>query len=245
MTTSCIDTGVDRAAAPACDRCVADQELIDAIRAGLRAAADPGRAPQMQAYMKSTMPYLGVRLPEVRRIVAAQLRTQPVLSATSAVQTATILWREAVYREERYAAAALIRTRQADPALLPLYQEMIVSGAWWDHVDEAASRIGDLLLAHPQTVRPILLAWSTDPDQWLRRASIICQVGHKARTDPELLRDVITPNTGDRDFFIRKAIGWALRDYGRTEPRWVREFVAERQTLLSPLSVREATKYIM
>jgi len=139
------------------------------------------------------------------------------------------------------------RTKEAGVHLdlLPLHKEMIVSGAWWDHVDEASHRIGDLLLAHPDVMRPIVLSWSTDPDKWLRRSSIICQVGHRDRTDAELLTEVIMPNIDDKDFFIRKGIGWALRDYARTAPQWVRDFVAARRGALSPLSVREATRHIM
>lgn len=222
-------------------------QLIDAIRAGLRAAADPVRAPRMQAYMKSDMPHLGVTMPAVRSVVTAQLRLQSDQSAAVLAASAAVLWREATYREERYAAAALIRTKQSgvDLALLPLHKEMIVGGAWWDHVDEASHRIGDLLLEYPASMRPIVRGWSRDPDKWLRRSSIICQVGHQTRTDPELLTEVITPNIADADFFIRKAIGWALRDYARTAPDWVRDFVAARRDLLSPLSVREATKHIM
>jgi 3-methyladenine DNA glycosylase AlkD len=224
-----------------------DQELIDGIRHGLRASADPIRAPKMQAYMKSAMPYLGVPLPGVRQIVRDALRVRPALTSNAVVGCATVLWRDAVYREERYAAAALVRVTKVatELDLLPLHQEMIVSGAWWDHVDEASHHVGDLLLAHPEAMRPVVLAWSVDPDKWLRRSSIICQVGHRGATDSALLSEVIAPNTDDRDFFIRKAIGWALRDYARTDPDWVRQFVGARRDELSPLSVREAMKHIL
>ena len=87
--------------------------------------------------------------------------------------------------------------------------------------------------------------WSTDPDRWLRRSSIICQLALKHRTDVALLTDVIEPNLADREFFIRKAIGWALRQYARTDPDWVRAFVAvSTRTPLSPLSRREAMKHL-
>jgi 3-methyladenine DNA glycosylase AlkD len=225
---------------------VADHELVDGIRAGLGEMADPGRAPQMQAYMKSDMPYLGVRVPIVRQIVAAQLRRHPPESSKSLGESASQLWRAAKHREERYAATALTRNKltRSDMSLLPLYQEMIVSGAWWDHVDEVSHRIGDLLLAHPGAMRPVVLAWSVDDDLWLRRAAIICQLGHRTSTDLVLLTEVITPNMSDKEFFIRKAIGWALRDYAWTDPGWVSEFVTSRRDVLSPLSIREATKNI-
>jgi 3-methyladenine DNA glycosylase AlkD len=90
----------------------------------------------------------------------------------------------------------------------------------------------------------VVRSWSVDPDLWLRRASIICQLGFKDRTDPELLSEVIIPNLSDREFFIRKGIGWALREYARTDPDWVRAFVSEHDAAISPLSRREALKHL-
>jgi 3-methyladenine DNA glycosylase AlkD len=90
----------------------------------------------------------------------------------------------------------------------------------------------------------LLLTWSTQPNRWLRRVSIIAQLGAKSRTDLELLTTVIDTNARDGDFFVRKAIGWALRDYARTDPDWVRQFVAGRAGELSNLSRREATKHL-
>lgn len=223
-----------------------DQVLIESVRAELRATADPARAPQMQAYMKSTMPYLGVPVPDVRRIVRAAAKVRPPATTDALATTAAALWRTASYREERYAATALLDVptarRLRTTALLPLYQEMITTGAWWDHVDELAHRVGELLVAYPAEVRPMVLAWARDADRWLRRASVICQVGLRTATDTELLSDAVVANLGDRDFFLRKAIGWALRDYARTEPDWVRAFVAAHE--LSPLARREALKHL-
>ncbi|HEU5266629.1 MAG TPA: DNA alkylation repair protein [Jatrophihabitans sp.] len=223
-----------------------DQVLVEAIRADLRAAADPGRAPQMQAYMKSAMPCLGVRVPDVRTLVRAAARQRPPASAAALRDTVRALWFAARYREERYAATALLDVPAARrlrvSRFIGLYAELIVSGAWWDHVDEIAHRAGELLLAFPADVRPAVRSWQRDPDLWLRRASIICQLGARGRTDVELLTESIAANRTDRDFFIRKAIGWALRDYARTDPDWVRGFVATRD--LSPMSRREALKHL-
>ncbi len=200
----------------------------------------------MQTYMKSDQPYLGVAVPAVRAIVEAAARDYPPASGDQLAATAEALWRGATHREHRYAATALTGLRLADGSmtLLPLYEEMIVTGAWWDHVDAVAPRLGQLLITHPAKMRPLLLAWSTAPDRWLRRASIIAQLGAKTRTDTDLLTTVIDANTADQDFFVRKAIGWALRDYARTEPQWVRQFVAARGDALSTLSRLEATKHL-
>jgi 3-methyladenine DNA glycosylase AlkD len=223
-----------------------DPALIAAVTEGLAAAADPARAPRMQAYMKSVMPFLGVPVPAVRSVVRDAAREHPPDSVAALAATAGALWRGATHREHRYAATALTGLRLADaaPALIPLYEEMVVTGAWWDHVDAVAPRLGRLLLARPADVRPLLLGWSTAPDRWLRRASIIAQLGAGARTDLDLLTAVIDANAGDAEFFVRKAIGWALRDYARTDPGWVARFVAARTGTLSGLSRREATRHL-
>ena len=220
--------------------------LVDTIAAQLRRAADPARAPQMQAYMKSSMPYLGVPMPATRLIAKRAIADHPPAVVANLVAPATDLWRTADYREERYAATELTGNRIAVGRLevLPLCIEMIVTGAWWDHVDGVSPRIGALLLAHPSEMLPLIRQWAVDPDRWLRRSSIICQLGFAGRTDLDLLTEVIVANLADREFFVRKAIGWALRQYARTDPAWVRAFVLAHEASLSPLSRREATKHL-
>jgi len=125
-----------------------------------------------------------------------------------------------------------------------LLRDWIVTGAWWDFTDEIASRrIGPLLRAHPAQLTPVLRAWATDEDRWLRRTAVISQLGSGAATDLRLLRDAIEANLRDPDFFLRKGIGWALRQHARVDPAWVREFVADHPEL-SPLSRREALKHL-
>lgn len=126
-----------------------------------------------------------------------------------------------------------------------MYEEMIVDGAWWDHVDAMAQHVGNLLRTHPGQMRPVMRAWSTDKDLWKRRVSIICQVSFKKDTDLDLLYANIEPNLPDRNFFIRKAIGWALRSYAWTDPDEVERYVAASEARLSGLSRREALKNIL
>lgn len=222
----------------------ADDILIAAVRDELRTSADPVRAAGMARYMRSAMPCLGVRMPQVRATVRAQARLRPPQSAAVLHESVLVLWRQAAYREERYAATELLNTAAArrlrEPQLIELCEELIVSGAWWDHVDEVSQRVGELLRQFPGDIRPIVASWESSPDRWLRRASIICQRSARDRTDLALLTDAIRANADDPDFFIRKAIGWALRSYAYTDPVWVRAFVAAHR--LSTLSVREATK---
>jgi 3-methyladenine DNA glycosylase AlkD len=221
-------------------------DLAGQIRADLRAAADPARAPRMQAYMKSSMPYLGVRLPATRLIAKRAIAAYPQSGVDDLADRATDLWRTAEYREERYAATELTGHRIAIGRLemLPVLTEMIVTGAWWDHVDGVSPRMGQLLLAHRTEMLPLIRHWAVDPDRWLRRSSIICQLGLAVRTDLDLLTEVIVANLADREFFVRKAIGWALRQYARTDPDWVQAFAATHEASLSPLSRREALKHL-
>jgi 3-methyladenine DNA glycosylase AlkD len=200
----------------------------------------------MQAYMKSATPYLGVRVPVMRALTRTEAKLRPFATTADLSDTVLGLWRAADYREERYAAIALLDTpaarRLREPALLETLRELILTGAWWDYVDELAHRVGDLLLGWPAEVCPALLTWAQSDDRWLRRASIICQLGARDRVDLELLTVAIESSIGESDFFLRKAIGWALRDYARTDPAWVRSFAGTHE--LSPLSRREALKHL-
>lgn len=224
------------------------QTLITAVRDELAAIGDARKAPEMQRYMKSELPFRGVPSPE-RTALTRRLFSAHVLTDEESWRAAVLtLWREATYREERYVAIALTGDRRyaawQTPALLPLYEELIVTGAWWDYVDELANRrLGPLLRRFPDELTPAMYAWATDADLWKRRTSIICQLSFKEETDTKLLTTAIEANLDDRDFFIRKGIGWALRQFARTEPGWVRAFVDSHPTL-SPLSVREAVKHL-
>ncbi len=226
----------------------ADERLVKAIRAGLAELADPAKAPAMQAYMKSAMPFRGVAKPERGALLKRVLAEHTLPDRVTFSATVLELWRTAEFREERYAAIDLsgyrAYRRWQDPDLVPVYEEMIVGGAWWDHVDELAiRRIGPILREFRPRMTPIMLAWARDDDLWRRRTAIICQVGAKEDTDTDLLTRAIEPAIGEAEFFLRKGIGWALRDYARTAPDWVRCFVDDHPGL-SGLSRREALKHI-
>jgi 3-methyladenine DNA glycosylase AlkD len=214
--------------------------IVGAVRSGLAGRADPGAAPGMQAYMKSTIPFLGVAAP-ARAALLRDLR--PLLGDRDAVEAAAErLWNGARAREERYVATALARRLAPQPDRLEVHRHWIVTGAWWDHVDEIATRlVGPALRADPVSVAPVVRTWAWAPDRWLRRTAVICQLGAKGATDLALLTEAIEANLDDGDFFLRKGIGWALRQYARTDPEWVRTFVATHPAL-SPLSRTEALR---
>lgn len=216
--------------------------LAAAIREALLPLADPERAPAQQAYMRSAMPFLGVRVPDVRRAVT--LLAKPVTDPDVLLSAAEDLWGDATHREHRYAALTLIAHRRlrADPRLFDVAERWIRAGAWWDITDDIAHRLAEQLDADPQASAARLRGWSTDEDMWIRRASIIAQLGRRDRVDRQLLTAAIDANSADPEFFIRKAIGWALREHARVDPAWVLSFLDTHQ--LSPLSVREARKHI-
>jgi 3-methyladenine DNA glycosylase AlkD len=216
--------------------------LVERIREALRAVADPTLALGQQAYMKSAMPFLGVRMPAVRATVRATSRDA---DAAVLLDAALTLWREARFREERYAALAVmgLSPLRGDVALLNVHEEMVRTGAWWDLVDEVAHRLRELFDVDPLWMAVGMRVWADDDDMWVRRAAIISQLGRRSATDRDVLEYAILASIADRQFFLRKAIGWALRDLGRHDPDWVRTFVSQHPEL-SALSRREALKHL-
>lgn len=223
--------------------------LQRAVRAALRARAEPERAAGMQAYMKSKLPFLGVRSANVMDACREVFADYAFDDAAEWQADVRALWHGATHREERYAAMRLAGHRQATPfqtlAVLPLYEELIVSGAWWDFVDElAANRVGPLFAAYPAPMTKAMRAWSTSSDLWKRRTSILCQLKFRTQTDRELLAACIEPSIESTEFFLRKAIGWALRELAKHDPAWVKRYVKAHAARLSGLSRREALKHL-
>ncbi|WP_131105682.1 DNA alkylation repair protein [Ornithinimicrobium sufpigmenti] len=230
-----------------------DVALVDAVRSALTEAADPDRAAGQQAYMKSAMPFHGITTPDLRRILVPVLRQHAPDDRLVWEATVRELWDGATHREQRYAALALAQHRSArawqDPSVLTLHRHLVVTGAWWDLVDQIATRlVGPVLLRHRRSVTPVIEAWAGADDLWLRRTAILSQLGHREETDTALLERCIAANLTDSDFgdrfFVRKAIGWALRQHARTDPAWVVNLLERYADRLSPLSRREALKHL-
>jgi 3-methyladenine DNA glycosylase AlkD len=224
-------------------------KFLRALRKSLCAAADSAKAPAMQAYMKSSMPYLGIQAPQLRQAIRTVFAGYPLESFEEWRDVVLALWRKARYREERYAAIELAGYTRYRPFrcfdALPMYEEMIVSGAWWDFVDAIATRqLGELLRKHPVEMSAMMREWAVCDDMWKRRSAILAQLNFKGNTDLKLLYDCIRPSLGASEFFLRKGIGWALRQYARTDPGEVIRFVRRNETRLSPLSRREALKHL-
>jgi 3-methyladenine DNA glycosylase AlkD len=227
-------------------------DRVQEVRRRIAAVADPERAPAMQAYMRSAMPFRGVPAPLLRRTCRSVFDTSPLPDRAAWEAAVRTLWDGAEYREERYAAlqlAAHRRYRQfLTPSTLDLHRHLVLTGRWWDFVDTVAHQVGAVLDAYPEETGPVVSAWAVDGDLWLRRTAILCQLGRKERTDTALLARVLTANlegsTHGREFFIRKAIGWALREHAKTDAVWVQEYVEAHADRLSGLSRREALKHV-
>ncbi len=222
-------------------------QLVRDIRQSLADNANPDKAEGMRAYMKSEMPFRGVQKPARRKLLNAVLRTDPLGDKAAWQSTILELWRNAEYREERYVALNIAGAKKywdfRTLDILPMLEEMVVTGAWWDYVDEVAThRLRELLERYPTDMACDMRSWSRDDNMWKRRASIICQINRKDETDLDLLFDCIAPNFTHPDFFIRKGIGWALRSLAWTDLPTVEDYVARNSDRISSLSKREALK---
>jgi 3-methyladenine DNA glycosylase AlkD len=216
------------------------------VTSELAKAADPVKASQMQAYMKTDMPFFGVqkagRTPIFRRLVA-DFRPRTEDEYEDLVRA---LW-ALPHREERYLALAVAGRFEEfiKPERLDLYEDLIVQGAWWDFVDDVATHlIRRLVVDYPNEAWPVVDEWIDDQNMWLRRSAILCQVGAKQATDRRRLFLYCQARAHEREFFIRKAIGWALREYAKIEPAAVAGFLTQHRADLSGLSYREASKHI-
>ena len=224
--------------------------LLLELRSELINLADPKKAPQMQSYMKSAMPYHGVPSPILKKLCKEIFRDLKFPHFQSWEKQVMGLWRNAKFREERYASLQLCGHKISQDfqtlEAMKLFEEMIVSGAWWDYVDDIAShKVGNILDLYPKPMKKKMLKWSHSSDLWKKRTSIICQLGFGHKTDLDLMYACIEPSLSSDEFFLRKAVGWALRQYAWTDPKEVKRYVKKNEERLSPLSRREALKNIL
>ena len=216
------------------------------VERALKSQGDAAAGREMARYMKTDMPMYGVRSPARVPIARTLAERWPPQTAADYRSLVLGLW-ERPHREMKYLAiAAAVRHRKfITPVALPLYRRLIVEGAWWDLVDEvAADLVGKVLLEHRERTTATLREWLHHDDLWLRRTAIISQLRHKDATDAAFLFECCAARAAETDFFIRKAIGWALRQYAYTDPEAVRRFVSAQGDRLSGLSRREALKHL-
>jgi 3-methyladenine DNA glycosylase AlkD len=199
----------------------------------------------MRAYMRGLFPFLGVTAPGVQAAVRAVLAGAPRPGPATLRETALACW-DRPEREFQYVACLLLRrhAEQLDEGFLDTARQLVVTKSWWDTVDTlAAHTVGPLVARHPR-LAAVMDEWAAGDELWLIRTALLHQLTYKAGTDARRLLRYCDELAGHQDFFIRKAIGWALREYARTDPAAVRDFVAAQGTRLSGLSRREALKHL-
>lgn len=215
--------------------------FVQAVQDALDPLKNSEQAPAMQKYMKDRFPFLGIKMPARTEATRPLIRALKPLDALSAAQS---LW-ELPEREFQYVAVEVLakHVKALKSTDLPAIRTLIQTDSWWDTVDLLASKVvGGLVLKHPE-LRAEMDLWSEDPDVWIRRTALLHQLAYRQQTDENRLFAYALKNAADPEFFIRKAIGWALREYAKTRPENVRSFVEAHREQFSGLTVREALKH--
>ena len=218
---------------------------VKSLKALFEKNANPDQAPAMKKYMRDQFDYLGIKTPES---VALQKEFHAKYGLPDVADLDVILndlW-ALPQREFQYVANGLLgrMVNQLPPEFIDTMEYLITTKSWWDTVDSiAGGSVGVHFKRYPAIKKKYLARWRKSENFWLRRTTILFQLNYKDETDFELLCNIIRENLGSKEFFINKAIGWALRQYARTDPKAVKKFVKETKDL-NPLSRREAMKHL-
>lgn len=199
----------------------------------------------MAAYMKNHFPFLGIKSPLRKELLKEHFAEYALPEPEQLFEEVWKLY-NLPEREYQYAAIALIEKmkKQLTPDDFPVLQLLIETRSWWDSVDSIAPHfVGQLVKMDRTFGDKVMLKWSQSDNMWINRSAILHQLKFKQQTDVELLFTIIKQHTDSKEFFIQKAIGWVLREYAKTNPDIVKEFVAEQP--LKPLSKREALKHLV
>ena len=208
----------------------------------LEAATVPEKIPDMEAYMKNKFSFLGVQKPILKKIEREFFK--PFIKNPIDWAFVEECWQQP-YREFQYIAMDYLdkKKKELRPEDFPKLKQLAQTKSWWDSIDQLDLIIGEITFHYPET-KQVMLEWSKDQDFWLRRIAIDNQLMRKEKTDTDLLEKVILNNLGQSEFFINKAIGWSLRNYSKVNPDWVGAFIDRYREQLSPLSIREGSKYL-
>ncbi len=218
--------------------------VLDRLTLVYGAAADPAEAGPMGAYMREAFPFLGIKSTKRRELAKQILRGLPAPVEADLRAVALACWAQPAREYQYFAVDWLVRhAALPGPGFLTTVETLVTTRSWWDTVDALATRVTGGIVARHASAVSTMDKWVADDNVWLARTALLHQLHYKADTDTERLFGYCAALAGHRDFFIRKAIGWALRQYARTDPDVVRAYV-ERTPQLSGLSVREATKHL-
>ncbi|MBC9729654.1 DNA alkylation repair protein [Streptomyces sp. TRM68367] len=235
-------TGVGNAHVPRSALADAVLERVTSVYGG---AADPERAAAMRAYMKDVAPFLGLPTPLRRTLTRTVLAGTPRPAEADCTAIALRCWR-LPEREYHYFAVDYLRRHagRCTSGFLPVARHLVTTVPWWDTVDLLAVHVVGALVAADPELTADMDAWIADDDLWVARAALLHQLRYKERTDTERLFAYCLRQSGHADFFVRKAVGWCLREYAKTDPDAVRDFLVREGNRFSPLSVREALRNI-
>ena len=206
--------------------------------------ADPVQAGPMKKYMRDQFEYLGIKSPQFKVLFKDFIERHGLPSVSDLDSIVHDLW-NLPQREFQYLGVSCAGrlANQLPPKFIRTIEYMIVNKSWWDTVDSiAGDTVGNHFRRFLDVREKYLSKWRASDNFWLRRTTILFQLGYKKETDFELLCEIIRENLNSREFFINKAIGWSLRQYARVDPKAVKKFVAT--TPLHPLSKREAMKHL-
>ena len=219
-------------------------DQLNILTASLIKHANPEKKPSMEKYMKNHFVYFGVNSPS-RKLAEAELYSQWKPSNLIELKSwVKLLWKQE-QREFQYVALEILGKRKKWLSVedFPFMEDLITTKSWWDTVDMLAGKnLGEILHNNPQIMEQKIHEYTAHENMWINRSAIISQLGFKSDTNVELLEFSILPHTESKEFFIQKAIGWALRQYAKTNPSWVLDFVEKYP--LKPLSKREALKHL-
>lgn len=217
---------------------------INRLQALFAQHTDPEKAQWQTAYMKNQFIFLGIAKPTRAKLEKEVFKTHPLKTQDELIRLLNDLW-QADAREFQYTACELAYYYKKiwSPALLPTFEHMIRTKSWWDTVDDiAANLVGDLVFKYPELIKT-MDAWIHDENLWIRRSALLFQLRWKKETNQARLFDYCSKTMHEKDFFIRKAIGWVLREYSKTNPQAVKHFIDTHRNKLSTLSIREGSKY--
>ncbi len=223
------------------------KEYVSQVVELLSAYANPTQALEMKAYLRNKFEFLGIQTP-VRRQLCKDLPKLPKESSLI-IDIANKLWKKEE-REYRYVACDLLVKNANLFCLddLPIFKRLLQTDSWWETVDTLSGAIGDIVLKEfelGKSSQEVMDKWLMDKDYWVRRSAMIHQLGWRMKTDINRLERYSLVLASEKEFFIRKAIGWAFRDYAKSNPKFVSQFFKKNAKHFSGLTIREATKNLI
>jgi 3-methyladenine DNA glycosylase AlkD len=223
------------------------KQFVNAVEHALTPLADEAKAEGMTAYLLNQFEFLGLAAP-VRRAAVKEIGKVKWQSSADLLAAAELLWQK-LEREYRYTVIDLLRQHSSQLSVndLPALQALLLREPWWETVDGLSAVIADVMhaaLLQQPNAAVAMDAWLKHPSHWVRRSAMLHQLGWRLDTDTTRLFGYAQQLADEKEFFIRKAIGWALRDYARWNPKAVTNFLLEHRAKLSGLTVREAAKHL-